>query len=379
MTDELSPEDELRLNVLFNTELKAVRIDESTLTLWALTPQGEASVPLRPNTRADRYLKRVRELLSGHALGSPGGYPVHLTRWTRMGQTKDTYLAELLMLGEPEAVIAVACAPGLTDELARRAWWVAPTSENARRMLERECVVKGPMGRVLADHLVEHLPFEDDSRIVIETVRLVLQPGLIDEPARKRLWDKGTRQAAYRCGFLEALPRDLPEPLPARADHNTHAARLWSLAEQGNVLASLLLHVLDSAGQTFLHACEAVLERPSDHNVIVSLMNSIARYFAPARPAAPPSRDLAQIVADVESRVANAPASIAGLTELIHALPALRADAVALLALAQADEAVVTDILARTTAVGTVLRKKLQPITDIIRQNFAVLRAHKRG
>ena len=33
MNDELSPEDELRLNVLFNTELLAVRIDESNMTL----------------------------------------------------------------------------------------------------------------------------------------------------------------------------------------------------------------------------------------------------------------------------------------------------------------------------------------------------------
>jgi len=45
MSDELSSEDELRLNVLFTTELKAVRIDESNMTLWAKTPDGEASVP----------------------------------------------------------------------------------------------------------------------------------------------------------------------------------------------------------------------------------------------------------------------------------------------------------------------------------------------
>src|SRR3989339_1658980 len=107
MNDELSPEDELRLNVLFNTELLAVRIDESNMTLWALTPQGEASVPLKPNERSDRYLKRVRELLSGHALGSPGGYPVHLTRWTRHGQMEGVNLGKLLLTGEPEAVVAV--------------------------------------------------------------------------------------------------------------------------------------------------------------------------------------------------------------------------------------------------------------------------------
>ena len=102
MNDELSPEDELRLNVLFNTDLKAVRIDESNMTLWALTPDGEASVPLKPNERSDRYLKRVRELLSGHALGSPGGYPVHLTRWTRQSQSglSAQHLAQLLLIAE---------------------------------------------------------------------------------------------------------------------------------------------------------------------------------------------------------------------------------------------------------------------------------------
>ena len=48
---------------------------------------------------------------------------MYLQRWTRMGQMRDESLEQLLLLGEPEAVVAVVCAPGLTDELARRAWW----------------------------------------------------------------------------------------------------------------------------------------------------------------------------------------------------------------------------------------------------------------
>ncbi|MGD8614944.1 MAG: sulfur reduction protein DsrS, partial [Gammaproteobacteria bacterium] len=152
---DLSSEDSLRLNVLLANPLQAVRIDESSMTVHALSDQGEASVKLNPRGRDDQYLKRVRELLSSQVLGSPGGYPVFLRRWTRMGQARDNSLEQLLLLGEPEAVVAVVHANGLTDEIARRAWWAMPVADNARRMLERECVVRGTMGPVLAEYLVE--------------------------------------------------------------------------------------------------------------------------------------------------------------------------------------------------------------------------------
>ena len=105
------------------------------MVLRALTGQGEASIPLVPNCRPDKYLRLIRELLSGHALGSPGGYPVYLSRWTRHGQMEGLHLGKLLLTGEPEAVAAVAYSPALTDELAGHVWWIAPTIENARLML----------------------------------------------------------------------------------------------------------------------------------------------------------------------------------------------------------------------------------------------------
>ncbi len=116
------------------------------MTVLGLSEKGEARVPLNPVGREDRYIRQVKELLSGHILGSPGGYPVYLKRWTRMGQMRDQSLEQLLLLGEPEAVVGVVCAPGLTDELARRAWWAMPEAENARRMLASEAVVGGAMG-----------------------------------------------------------------------------------------------------------------------------------------------------------------------------------------------------------------------------------------
>jgi len=74
MATDLSPEDDLRLNVLLAGEVHAVRIDEGAMMLYALTSQGEAKVALHRNCRPDLYVQRVRELLAampwGHQVGT---------------------------------------------------------------------------------------------------------------------------------------------------------------------------------------------------------------------------------------------------------------------------------------------------------------------
>jgi len=129
---QLSNEDNLRLNVLLAQSLHAVRINEGTMTVHALTEKGEAKVRLNPTTRDEQYLRWVRELLSMKVTGSPGGYPIFLKRWTRMGHAQNN-LEQMLLLGEPEAVVAVVHAPDLSHEIGRRAWWADPTSHCRRR------------------------------------------------------------------------------------------------------------------------------------------------------------------------------------------------------------------------------------------------------
>jgi hypothetical protein len=130
---ELSSEDALRLNVLLSNPVKAIRIDENALMLYALAERGEARVALHATGRKEQYLRLVRETLSAHALGSPGGYPLYIQRWTRMGQNLGDNIDKLLLLGEEEAGVSVAYSPKLTDEMARRAWWAMPVADNARR------------------------------------------------------------------------------------------------------------------------------------------------------------------------------------------------------------------------------------------------------
>lgn len=330
--NELSPEDALRLNVLLAGELLAVRIDEGARTLYALTPKGEARIPLNPVGRAERYFQRVRELLGGHALGSPGGYPVHLRRWTRMGQTSQAKLEALLKLGATEAVMAVAYAPELTDELARRAWWALPTMEIARAMLVQPAVRSGTMGRVLAEYLIEHLPFEEDPIAAMQTVRAVLSAGLIAPETCDQLWAKGKRRPHYLIGFLENLPdelppeapRDLPEGLP-----DTPAARLLARCYSG-------------AGQSYLKTAELTLEKPPAHESVYLLLDLLGRYFAPGREAS--------------------------------ALPVPPAEVAALEALGRLSNADAAPILTKTTAIGPLMRRHLEPLFAPIIAHIRVLR-----
>lgn len=361
---ELSNEDALRLNVLLNQNLQAIRIDESKMIVYGLSEKGEASVSLNPNCRDEKYVKQVKELISTHVLGSPGGYPVFLRRWTRMGQTRDKSLDKLLQLGESEAVVAVVHAEGLTDELARRAWWAMPSSENARCMLRREAVVQGEMGPVLADFLLEFLPFEEEPRDIVESVRLVLQPGLVDEATREDLWSKGQRKNAYLVGFLKTLPDELPQEAVPHPRLEAVQSVLDSLAEQGNAVAVQLRRSLDIPGQAFLKTASQVMKKPANQDVVVALLEAIEQYFAPVHPGCEPCREVDTILEQAR-RCCEDPEQLPEAAREVHAsLPEEHRDLLeSALVLSQMGVPVINPIFAVSDAVGSVMRRKIEPVS----------------
>ncbi|WP_018232140.1 hypothetical protein [Thioalkalivibrio thiocyanodenitrificans] len=362
----LSPEDSLRLNVLLNQELRALRIDEGKLQVVALTRKGEAKVQLHPNCPDEKYLRQVRELISNHVLGSPHGYPRFMHRWTRMGHARTDSLGKLLRLGEPEAVAAVVHAEGLTDEIARHAWWVDQSPEHARAMLARERVARGEMGRVLADFLVEFLPYEEDTQKMVESVRLVLQPGLIDEAARKQLWARGQRKPAYRVGFLKTLPNDLPleeAPHPRFADLE---GLLGELAAEGNEHAGLLARLLSPRGQAWLETVDGVFRRCADQGVVIQLFEAIEDYFAPIRPPEARYRDMAPLLEDCAQPedCLNDPRLCRELATLKARLPEQDLSLVeSLRVLACVGEQLIAPIFGLSDSVGPALRSSIEPVT----------------
>ncbi len=374
---ELSSEDAFCLNVMLAAGVQAIRIDTSHMTVYGLTEKGEASVRLHPTCRQDQYLKLVRQSLAEYALDSPEGYPVYLRRWTRMGQLRDDNLAKLLLTGEEEAVVAVVHAPGLTDEIARRAWWVMPTIENARRMLEKEQVAHGAMGKVLADFLVEHLPFEENPAAIMDTVRWLLHYDLVDTAAQNTLWNRGREHGAYYIGFLEQRPDNLPKQLPARGDFVTISTRLAPLIEAGNAFAALLVRLVSGAGQSFLAGCEEVMQRPGTHEIVSPLLNTIGYYFTPIHEHLVPATSIEALVAEAAQLATGKPDIPASLSELLAAIPGLREDIRAMLMLARVDAELAIPILRRTTAVNALLRTKLQPLFEPLTQQIQVLRTAK--
>ena len=373
---ELTNEDNLRLNVLLANKVEAIRIDESKMIVYGLSDKGEAKIQLHPTGRDELYLKKVRELISGQILGSPGGYPVYLKRWTRMGQTKDDSLEQLLKLGEPEAVVAVVHAPALTIELAHRAWWALPNSENARSMLLNEKIAQSEIGKILAQHLIEFLPFEEEPINLIQSVTLVLQPDLIDDETRQKLWIRGRTKTAYLLGFLAAQPDKLPNSLPARADAAEIKQHLSALAENGNSIAKQLIKISSPAGQIFLDSCERVLRKPSNQEIVSVLFGLIAKYFENIRP---DDYDEEMNIISLIERASNRcetclDTSSVERREVLELMPEMQESIKAMLILSGLGYSVLQPIFSRTTAIGSLMRKKLAPITGPILDQINVLR-----
>ncbi len=366
---ELSAEDNLKLNVLI-ANAQAIRINEGNLCVYGLTGEAEAKIQLHPTCGPDRYIRAVRELLATHALGSPRGYPVYLKRWTRLGEMQNTRLEPLLKLGEDEAVVAVARTPGITDELSRRIWWALPTAEVARYLLEHRQVAQGPMGRILAEFLVEFLPFEEETAAVIHTVRLVLQPGLIDTEALQAIWQRAARKPHFYVGFLHTIPNELPEQRPHHEHYHTARLRLSASEDR---FTRQLVRLLSGPGQAFLITCERVLRKPLDQDVVVSLLEALWEYMRDARIEEDGFQDIAAL-----SDFANGAAPLrrsAELQALIDAAPELAPQLRAMLLLAHAGEPLVRPVFARTDAVGSVMRGKLEHITTPLRAAIETLRA----
>jgi hypothetical protein len=290
-----------------------------------------------------------------------------------MGQSRtNESLERLLQLGESEAIVAVVNAEHVTDEIARRAWWAMPTAENARCLLRHKDVVNGQMGKVLAEFLVEFLPFEEDPQAMIESTRLVLQGNLISDEVRDGLWKKGQRKNTLLIGFLKALPDTIPLEVSEHRLLSEFQDKLNSLPH--NIYANIVKRILSKSGQAYLHTLEMVIKKPSNQDVVIYLFETTKEYFATVRPNQAQYQDIDILLTDADKYIDVMAAQVDELKEILMILPELRAVIRAILILSMTGEPLVRPVFATSDAIGTVMRRKLEHIFTPIYTEIALLR-----
>ena len=176
---------------------------------------------------------------------------------------------------------------------------------------------------------------------------------MLTEAERVAIWRRGIHRNAYYVPFLELCPESLPQTKPARTDFEAQREVLATLAD--NPYAIMLNKALSDQGQTFLHATGVVLERPEVQEVVNHCLQALSQWCAPLRNIDPATRDTAR-------------------NPLLAAAPHLAAECAALDALAAIDEETVRPIFIKTTAIGSLMRRKIQPIVTPLLAHIAVLR-----
>jgi hypothetical protein len=165
----------------------------------------------------------------------------------------------------------------------------------------------------------------------------VIGADLLDPAASDQLWAKAKRRPHYFIGFLEYRPDDLPaegeRPLPEDV-----AAR----AAAGDAWATQLARCYAPSGQSFLRAAEMALEKPPAHEAVYLLLDILGGYFAAAREA--------------------------------PAMAGYEREAAAMLALSRLSNADAEPILTRTTAVGPLMRRHLEPLFQPLLAHIRILR-----
>jgi hypothetical protein len=273
-------------------------------------------------------------------------------------------------------VVAVVHAAHLNDQIAAKAWWAMPSSDNARRMLYHKEVVEGETGPKLAEYLVEFLPFEEEQWAIGESVKLILQPGLISDEAREKLWGQGKRKNTYLLGFLAADPDELPLEVAASRAYAYAEEKLGDLGEAGNIYAQLLLRLLSAKGQAFLKTLDLVVKKPVNQDVVVGYLRVIQHYFQSITPDCTPREGVnnTRLYAiegsevDMQSLIRLAAdyideANDAAINDVLGKVPEFRKEIEGMLALSMVSERVVNPIFARTDAIGSLMRKKLEPVS----------------
>jgi hypothetical protein len=150
---------------------------------------------------------------------------------------------------------------------------------------------------------------------------------------------------------------------------------LQQLAETENQLAPVLLQVFQQQGQAWLKTAEQVLQKPANQDVVVALFEAIESYFKHIRPHEEKRRDINQITDEVSQLCTCEQDSLfqQDITVIKQTIPQIEPALKSLLTLSCVGEQLVAPVFAKTDSVGSVMRRKLEPISNPLAKHLNIL------
>ncbi len=152
----------------------------------------------------------------------------------------------------------------------------------------------------------------------------------------------------------------------AHCEHDNWKQLLKELAENNNVPAKFLLRITRKNGQACLKTIETVLKKPANQDVIVFLFKAIEDYFKDVRPHNKPRREITRILEEASNCCTmNGPCCFKeDIDVLIERIPDSKPLLESMFVFSCVGEQLVNPIFALTNAVGSVMRRKIEPITN---------------
>ncbi len=147
--------------------------------------------------------------------------------------------------------------------------------------------------------------------------------------------------------------------------------KLSELEQDGNIYAPLLLRYLSESGQVFLKTILRVFDKAASQDTIVSMFQALAAYNDSIPLAEVKQRDIKD--AEQLAQVWLTSKDDEHLQACLNVCPECRERFRAILVMAQMGEVTLFPIFGLTDALGSVMRKKLKPLTDPLQKYIGLL------
>ena len=207
-------------------------------------------------------------------------------------------------------------------------------------------------------------------------VRLCLQGDILNNEEKEKLWARAKRRNPFYVGFLHTNPNQIPIEKPASKHFDTISQQLQSLTTDNNIYAKTIVDLLSTMGQTWLETLKLSLNKPVDQEVVISLFIAINNYFnLPLNTLVKDGRGTRSI--DIATQHSDEICENPIDKELKTVITALDAEYLplldAMLVLAQMGEHTLIPIFSGNDSVGTVMRKRLLPLTTPLLEKVDIL------